>query len=95
MDNAFKHSLLPHSPTHIFSPGTVGHLMGTVEHPHQRFLVINARQHNDHRGVVGDQIQVVFGQVEVDGLKSKHAALLSGPNSASICVVTMTKPHQP
>lgn len=89
MDDAFKHS-----PPLVFSPGTVGHLMGTVEHPHQRFLVIDAGQHNDHRGVVGDQIQVVFGQVEVDGLKSKHAALLSGPNSASIRVVTITESHQ-
>lgn len=67
--------------------------MGTVEHPHQRFLVVDARQQNDHRGVVGDQIQVVFGQVEVDGLKSKPAALLTGPN-ASIRVVAITESHQ-
>lgn len=56
---------------HVFLPGTVGHLMGAVEHPNQGFLVIDARQHNDHRCVVNDQIQVVFGEVEVDCLKSK------------------------
>lgn len=64
--------------------------MGTVEHPHQHFLVIDARQHNDHRGVVGDQIQVVFGEVKVDGLKSKWAT----PLSASICVPTIMEPQQ-
>lgn len=67
----FSHAWRMRLNIHCFSPGAIGHLMGTVEHPHQHFLVIDARQHNDHRGVVGDQIQVVFGEVEVDGLKSK------------------------
>lgn len=52
-------------------PDTVAHLMGTVEHPHQGFLIIDARQHDDHRCVGNDQIQVVFGEVEVDCLKSQ------------------------
>ena len=55
----------------FFSPGAVRHLVGTVVHPHQRFLVINARQHYDHRHVGNDQIQVAAGEAKVDGLKSK------------------------
>lgn len=45
--------------------------MGTVEHAHQRLLVIDAGEHYDHRRVGNDQIQVAFGEVKVDCLKSK------------------------
>lgn len=90
----FSHAWRMRLNTQCFSPGAIGHLMGAVEHPHQHFLVIDARQHNDHRGVDGDQIQVVFGEVEVDGLKSKWATPLSGPKTASICVPTIMEPEQ-
>lgn len=65
-----KFHYFPLELPHVFLPGTVGHLVGTVEHPHQGLLVIDARQHNDHRCVVDDEIQVVFGEVKVDGLKA-------------------------
>lgn len=43
--------------------------MSTVEHAHQSLLVIDARERYDNRGVGDDQIQVVLGEVKVDGLK--------------------------
>lgn len=55
---------------HVFSPAPIGHLMSTVEHAHQSLLVINARERYEDRGVGDDQIQVAFGEVKVDGLKS-------------------------
>lgn len=55
----------------VFSPRAVSHLMGTVEHAHQRLLVVDAREHQDHRRVGNDQVQVVFCEVEVDCLQSK------------------------
>lgn len=69
------------NPVVFYLPRTVGHLMGAVEHPHQRFLVVDAGQHNDHRCVVNDQIQVVFGEVKVDCLKSQGENHPSGPKT--------------
>lgn len=45
--------------------------MGAVVHAHQHLLVIDAGEHQDHRRVGNDQVQVVFGEVEVDCLESK------------------------
>lgn len=56
---------------YVFSPAPVAHLMGTVEHPHQRLLVIDARERYDNRRIGDDQIQVALGEVKVDRLKSK------------------------
>lgn len=67
----------------IFSPGAVRHLVGTVEHPYQCLLVINAREHYDHRCVSNDQIQVASSEVKVDGLKSKY--------QGSGCDITVAK----
>lgn len=69
------------NPVVFHLPGTVGHLMGAVEHSHQRFLVVDAGQHNDHRCVGDDQIQVVFGEVKVDCLKLKGNNHPSGPKT--------------
>lgn len=44
--------------------------MGAVVHAHQRLLVIDAGEHQDHRRVGHDQVQVVLGEVKVDDLKS-------------------------
>lgn len=54
-----------------FSPRAVGHLMGAVVHAHQRLLVIDAGQHQDHTRVGNNQVQVVLGEVKVDRLKSE------------------------
>ena len=51
-------------------PSAVGHLIGTVVHAHQRLLVVQAREHDDDRGVGDDQVQVVLGEAKVDGLKT-------------------------
>lgn len=51
---------------HVFSPASVGHLMGAVEHAHQCLLVVDARKHDDNGRVGDDQIQVVLGEVKVD-----------------------------
>lgn len=45
--------------------------MGAVVHAHQRLLVIDAGEHQDHRRVGHDQVQVVLGEVKVDDLKSE------------------------
>lgn len=44
--------------------------MGAVVHAHQRLLVIDAGQHQDHRRVGDNQVQVVLGKIKVDCLKS-------------------------
>lgn len=50
-------------------PAAVGHLMSTVEHSHQGFLVVNARKSDDDGSVGSDQVQVAFGEVKINGLK--------------------------
>lgn len=61
----------------LFSPAPIGHLMGTVVHAHQCPLVIDARDQYDNGHVSDDEIQVVFGEVKVDCLKSKFGVVLS------------------
>ena len=54
-------------------PASIGHLVGTVEHPHQSLLVVDAREHYDNWRVGDDQIQVLLGEVKVVRLKSESA----------------------
>lgn len=52
--------------------------MGTVVHAHQHLLVIDAGQHQDHRRVGNNQVQVVLGKVKVDSLESEVKKSASG-----------------
>ena len=66
--------------------------MGTIEHSHQSLLVIDSSERDDNRRVGDDQVQVVFGEIEVKSLKLKcqdHELKLPLRRSQLTCPDTM------